>query len=344
MSQERHEPSAPLIAIVNSSSFGKIFTEHLEQVQALGRVKHVDVDANANTADLLPHLTGVDAIIAGVNPQFAGDLLEQLPNLKIIARHGIGYNNVDFMKARDLGIAVTNVEGIIERNAVAEHAVALLLSAARQIPQANQAVRENRWADRARFTGPELSGCNVGVIGIGNIGSRFAEIMATGFGCPILAYDPQPAAAYEHIPGLTMTDLDSLLRESDVISLHASLNPTSRHMLGEREFNLVKPGLILVNTARGEIVQDRVLKDVLDQGRIATYATDVVEGEPVDNTWPLLQSERVIAVPHLGGYGDHSMRGMGETCVEAVTSVLRDAKLPRHMLVPELKALTGVRR
>jgi len=333
----------PRIAIVNSSSFGKIFKEHLAQVQKLGEVTHVDVSAAATTAELLPHLQDVDAIIAGVNPQFAGDLLEQLPRLKIIARHGIGYNNVDFLKARALGIAVTNVEGIIERNAVAEHAVALLLAAARQIPQGNQAVRESRWADRARFTGPELSGCTIGIIGIGNIGSRFAEIMATGFGCPILACDPHPAAAYDHIPGLTLTDLDTVLREADALSLHASLNPTSRHMLGEREFQLVKPGLILVNTARGEIIQDRVLLEFLNQGRIAAYATDVVEGEPVDNSWPLLQSERVIAVPHLGGYGDRSMRGMGETCVYAVTSVLRDGSLPVDMLVPELKNLKEVR-
>lgn len=335
--------SKPKIAIVNSSSFGRIFTEHLDQVNALGDVTRVNVDALAPTADLLPHLTDVDAIIAGVNPQFAGDLLEQLPKLKIIARHGIGYNNVDFMKALELGIAVTNVEGIIEQNAVAEHAVALLLSATRKIPQGNQAVRESRWADRAKFTGPELSGCNVGVIGIGNIGSRFAEIMATGFGCPILACDPSPAAPYDHIPGLKRVDLQTVLRESDVISIHADLNPTSRHMLGEKEFAMVKPSLILVNTARGDIVQDRVLLEFLNQGKIAAYATDVVEGEPVDNSWPLLQSDRVIAVPHLGGYGDRSMRGMGETCVEAVKSVLQENKIPSQMLVPELQAITEVR-
>lgn len=326
----------PVVAIVNSSSFGRVFASHLDDLAAFATVKRIEVPIDIPIPELQEALSDVAGIIASTNPDFPADLLKKLPKLKIIARHGIGYNNVDVTAAQKLGIAVTNVHGPIERNSVAEHAVALLMAAARHIPQANNAVRADHWDWRARYTGPEISGKTLGLIGHGNIGSRFAEIMSRGFGCPILAYDPNPTIPWPEDGSVIATDLDEILAQSDAISLHAALTPESKYLLNRERLTKVKPGTILVNTARGALVEPEALADCLDEGIISSYAADVVEGEPVGSDYSLLRSDRVIIVPHLGGYGDASVKGMGDTCVQAIAKVLRDHEVPTERLVPGL--------
>ncbi|MEP6949332.1 MAG: NAD(P)-dependent oxidoreductase, partial [Ginsengibacter sp.] len=170
----------PLISIVNSSTFGKHFKEHISTLEKFADIQHVTVPANIDADALAEKIKNSDGIIASVTPRFPRKTLEQCTKLRLLARHGIGCDNVDLVAATELGIQVSRVKGIVEREAVAEYAVALLLAASRLIPHGSQAVKNSDWASRSRMVGMELKGKTIGIIGLGNIGSRSAEILSNG--------------------------------------------------------------------------------------------------------------------------------------------------------------------
>ncbi len=324
------------LAIVNSSSFGQVFPEHLMALREFAEVEVLKVSKEITTSEFQPLLSKFDGIIASTNPDYPADLLKQLPKLKIIARHGIGFNNIDIPTAQLEGIIVTKVAGPIERNSVAEHAVGLLMSAARWIPQGDLATHQNNWAKRANYIGTEITGKTIGIIGLGNIGTRTAEILKRGFDAKILVYDPNLSAREIEGFGYQVSTLENLFQRSDFISLHCSHNDKTHHLINEKSCALMKPGVIISNAARGELVEDQAIIKYLKNGRIKVYATDVVEGEPIDSSHPLLSLDNVIVTPHLGGYSDQSSKGMGETMVNNLRAVFVEKRVPRESFVPGL--------
>ena len=180
----------PLISIVNSSTFGKHFKEHITTLEEFADIQHVTVPADIEADALAEKIKNSDGIIASVTPRFPRKTLEQCIKLRLLARHGIGCDNVDLVAATELGIQVSRVKGIVEREAVAEYAVALLLAASRLVPHVSQAVKNSEWASRSSMVGMELKGKTIGIIGLGNIGSRSAEILSNGFNANIIAADP----------------------------------------------------------------------------------------------------------------------------------------------------------
>src|SRR5690606_35608676 len=180
----------PIISIVNSSTFGKHFAEHMGTLEALADIRHVTVPADIDADALAALLKDTDGIIPSVTPKFPRRTLEQLDKLVLLVRHGIGCDNVDLAAATELGIPVSRVKGIVEKEAVAEYAVSILLTAARKIAQGSQAVKNSAWATRSGMVGLELKGKTMGIIGLGNIGSRSAEILSKGFGANVVASDP----------------------------------------------------------------------------------------------------------------------------------------------------------
>jgi len=321
----------PRICILNSSSFGRHHADHISELEKFADVFRLDVEAAIGGGELAEKMGEVDGIIASVTPRMGADFLRRQPRLCLIARHGIGCDNVDLSTATELGIPVTNVEGIVEKESVAELAVALAMAVARHVVAGAESVKAGRWAERSRYIGPEFRGKTVGIIGLGNIGSRVAEILARGFACDVLAYDPLISEKDFSERFARRCDLEELLRRCDYVFLHCPLTESSRRMLNSTRLGMMKKGAILVNTCRGELVDEDALVDCLTSGHLRGYGTDVVEGEPIDGNHRLLRTPGVVVLPHLGGYSLESLRGMGDTMVRDCVSVFVERVPPKRV-------------
>jgi phosphoglycerate dehydrogenase-like enzyme len=325
-----------LISIVNSSTFGKHFIEHISTLEKFAEIRHVTVPADIDGDALAEKIKDSDGIIASVTPKFPRKTLEQCTKLKLLVRHGIGCDNVDLVAATELGIPVSRVQGIVEREAVAEYAVSLLMAASRLIPQGSQAVKNSAWASRSKMVGMEIMGKTIGIIGLGNIGSRSAEILSNGFKANIIASDPYISKERFGQFNATEVSLQELIQRSDAILFHCPLTQETKRMLGQVEFAAMKKGAVLVNTCRGELIDEDALYKALQNGPIGAYATDVVEGEPIDGNHRLAKLDNALITPHLGGYSWESLNGMGQTCVDDMVAVFENNGLPGELANPEV--------
>lgn len=315
--------SRPLISIVNSSTFGRHFKEHISALKSFADVQHITVPADIEAYSLAEKIRSSDGIIASVTPRFTRQTLEQCNKLILLARHGIGCDNVDLDAATEFGIMVSRVKGVVEREAVAEYAISLLLAASRMVPHGYLAVKDSRWAERFRMIGMELIGKTIGIIGLGNIGSRSAEILSKGFKANVIAVDPYIGKNKFRQYEVTEVSLGELIINSDAILLHCPLTPETKRMLGAEEFSAMKKNTVLVNTCRGELLEEDALFNALESKSIGAYATDVIEGEPIDGNHRLARLSNVIITPHLGGYSWESLHGMGQTCVDDMISIFQ---------------------
>ncbi len=325
-----------LVAVVNSSSFGRVFPEHGKRLNRLGRIRRVTTDPRDHGASLARKTKGAVAIVASVSPVFDAEFFDRSPGLRLLARHGIGVNNVDLAAATKHGVIVTKVPGIVEREAMAEHAVGLILAVLRKFKPADLAVSRGRWADRPAFVGRELKGRTVGLVGFGNIGRRTGEILSQGFGARVLACDPNLSAASIKKSGAIRVPLARLIASSDVISLHCPLTPATRGMIGRGALNRIRPGTVLVNTARGELVDERRVAGALRSGRLAGLGTDVVAREPAGRSHPFTRTPNTLLVPHIGAYTEESLQGMGEKMLRDLEDVLVRRRRPGEVANPEV--------
>src|SRR5690554_1313007 len=313
------------IAIVNSSSFGKHFPKHIETLKSIGAVDFFKYEPNEKSEVLINDLKDYDYIISSVTPNFRRDFFENTPKLKLISRHGIGYNNIDVQAATDHNVYVTKVDAIVEQDAVAENAIALIMALSRSIVNAAQAAIEGEWGRRAEFMGFQFRNKTAGVIGVGNIGSRVAEIFRDGFKMKVYAYDPYLSEAQKNaLPGIVFTDLETVVSNADFLSLNAFLDNESYHILDEALLKTMKPTSLIVNTARGALVDDRAIIKAIQTGTVAGYAADVVENEPIDANHYLLQDHRILITPHTSAYTWECLEGMGDKCVDDVLKVHRN--------------------
>jgi D-3-phosphoglycerate dehydrogenase len=250
----------------------------------------------ADRAALLPAIADADAVIVRSATLIDSEALAAATRLKVVARAGVGLDNVDVPAATAKGVLVVNAptSNIVS---AAEHAVALLLAVARRVPQAAASLRAGEWK-RSRFTGVEVTDKTVGVVGLGRIGVLFAQRMSA-FGTRLLAYDPYVPAARAAQIGVRLVALDELLRESDFISIHLPKTPETVGLIGERELALCKPGAIIINAARGGLLDEHALAQALKEGRIGGAGLDVYATEPCTDS-PLFGYDTVVATPHLG--------------------------------------------
>lgn len=311
------------IAIVNSSSFGRTFPEHIERLKKLGEVERFEVPQDMGGKELADKLMGYSIIIASVTALYNKEFFEHKDETFLITRHGIGYNNIDVDAATAKGTIITKVPALVEREAVAENAVALLMDVIRRVRPASLAAKEGRWNERAKFIGYEVKDKVVGVIGLGNIGSRVGEILKNGFNARLIAHDPMQSDEEIRSRGAEPVSLEELLKTADIISLNAFVNTESYHMLSDKQFSLMKKGIFIVNTARGALMDEEALIKALDEGIIGGLGLDVIEGEPIDETHPLLAYENVIITPHTSAYTYECLKGMGDKVVDDVEKVLR---------------------
>lgn len=323
------------IAIVNSSSFGRYFPEHIDRLRIYGEVKRFDVPNDTSGKELAKLLQGYQIIIASVTPKYDREFFENKDRTLLITRHGIGYNNIDVAAATEKGTVVTRVLGEAEREAVAELSVALLLDVMRHIRNSSQRVQEGKWNERAKFMGWEVKGKTVGIIGFGNIGSRVGEILKEGFQANIIAYDPYIPAEEVKSKGAEPVSIDELVERADIISINAALSSGNYHMLSHKEFEKMKERVFIVNTSRGEIIDLEALMEALEKGRVAGVGFDVIEGEPIDANHPILKFPNVVVTPHIGAYTYEASRKMGEKVINDIEKIIKGER-PEGVVNPEV--------
>jgi len=321
------------IAIVNSKSFGR-YSSAIEELQKIGEVSRISIPKDAPGEELAARLEGFHFVVASVTPYYDRTFFERNKSVVMIARHGIGLDNIDLEAAKEHGVTIARVPGSIERDAVAEHTINLMLLALRSVHQAIDAVKKGEWHARSKFVGRQLSSCTVGVIGFGNIGSRVAEILIKGFGSKVLAYDPYVPPEVIKSIGAIPTSLEELLSNSDIITIHAKLTKESYHMIDEQAFQKMKNGVVIVNTSRGELVSVQALLKALENGKVSAAALDVIEGEPIDESHPLLKFENIIITPHIVAYTYEALKGMDEFVVKAIANYLEGKTLEEYAIIP----------
>jgi D-3-phosphoglycerate dehydrogenase len=235
-------------------------------------------------------------IIRGKTKLDAGWIQKLIPRLRVIGRAGVGVDNIDLSAAKELGVTVVNSPASTTV-AVAEHTLGLMLSLARGIPQADRSMHQGQWP-KGKMAGSELFGKTLGIIGFGRIGSAVAE-RAHAFGMRILACDPYIRACQEKQAGVTLVDLAPLLQDSDFVSLHVPLKPDTYRLISTDELGRMKPSAYLINTARGDVLDEVALLSALEAGRLAGAALDVFSHEP-PGAGSIAQHPKVICTPHLG--------------------------------------------
>jgi D-3-phosphoglycerate dehydrogenase len=272
--------------------------EGLALLQADPRI-HLEVRLGLDREALLACVGEYDAIITRSGTTVDKALLDAATNLKIVARAGVGIDNVDVDYASSKGVIVVNAP-FGNTNSAAEHTLALLLSACRHIPAANASLKAGEWK-RAKFTGVELKGKTAGVIGLGKVGGRVA-MRLKAFECEVLGCDPYISAKRAQDLGVRLVDLDELCRLCDIITVHTPLNDETRGMIGGAQLARMKAGVILLNVARGGILDEALLLAALQSGKVALAAVDVWSEEPpaTETLRQLIAQERLVVTPHLG--------------------------------------------
>ena len=298
-----------------------------------------EILAGAGRVEVVPDLatfepssyTGVRAIVTRGRGQVTAELMAAFPDLAVVARCGAGLDNVDTDAAAESGIVVVHAPGLTTA-AVAEQAVLLMLAVGRRLVIADQAVKAGNWSVREGFTGAEMRGKRLGIIGFGAIGSRIAELGAA-FGMDVVCTTRRTEGV--DVPRL---ELDELLRTADVVQICVPLTEATESLLGAEQFTLMRPSSILINTARGPIVDHEALADALEGQQLAGYGADVWDPEPPSTGDRVLAHPTTIVTPHVAGLTDVTYREICVRPARAVAQIVNGAEPDR---VLRLRALTS---
>lgn len=287
----------------------------------------------SNPREYTHHLADCDALIVRSAVKVTADILSQAPKLRVIGRAGVGVDNIDLAAATAAGVLVMNTPG---GNAVsvAEHTIALMLSLARSIPQASASTKAGKW-EKKRFMGTELRGKTLGIVGLGSVGRQVAR-RARAFEMRVVAFDPFVSSQTAQASEVELVDLTTLYSESDYITLHTALTPQSKQMLSSEAFDEMKPGVRIVNCARGELIDEAALSDAIESGRVAGAALDVFENEPPDPGNALLYMDNFIATPHIGGSTEEAQEIVAVRIAEQMVDYFRNGVALNAVNMPAL--------
>jgi len=286
---------------------------------------------------LLREAAAADGLLTLLTDRIDAALLDAAPRLRVVSNMAVGYDNIDVAEATRRAILVTNTPGILTET-TADFAFALLMAAARRVVEADRYTRQGRWKTWGPqvLLGQDVHGACLGIVGLGAIGLEVAK-RARGFDMRILYHDHRRRLREERRYGLTYTELDQLLREADFVSLHVPLTSETRHLIGERELSLMRPTAILVNTARGPIVDQGTLYRFLKEKRITAAALDVTEVEPIPPDDPLLTLDNVIIAPHIASGSVATRTRMAAVAADNLLAALRGDEPPNCVNRPALR-------
>jgi D-3-phosphoglycerate dehydrogenase len=305
-------------------TFVVVVADRIDQdgVDLFGTGGEFEVVSTADHPERLPEeLPRAAALVVRSSTQVTADIIATARNLKVIARAGMGVDNIDVAAATRAGIAVLNTPGANTISA-AEHTLALLLALLRNVPRAMSSLERGEW-DRKRFGGTELYGKTLSALGLGRIG-RHVVRLAQAFGVRVLAHDPYLSSALASELQVTLVSLEDALRHADVVTLHMPLTDDTRHIMNAAGFALMKPTAVLVNTARGGLIDHAALVAALDAGQLAGAALDVFEAEPLDPRSPLRTSEKVVLTPHLAASTAEAQKRVALEVCESVKRALAE--------------------
>lgn len=290
------------------------------------------VEADPKTYE--KHLADSEALLVRSAVKVTPEVLAKAPKLRVIGRAGVGVDNVDLPAATEAGVLVMNTPG---GNAVsvAEHTLALMLSMARSVPQASASTKSGKW-EKKKFLGNELRGKTLGIVGLGSIGREVVK-RARPFEMRIVGHDPYVSSQTAHDLGIELMSLSELYKNSDYITLHVSLTPETEHMLNAEAIAQMKPGVRIVNCARGELIDGAALQSAIETGAVAGAALDVFEKEPPGES-PLLQLDAVVATPHIAGSTEEAQEIVGIRIVEQLVEYLKTGVALNAVNMPALTA------
>ena len=289
-----------------------------EGIKKLREFGDVDVEPDLNKEDLAACIADYDALVIRSGTTVTKEIIDAGKRLKVIGRAGVGVDNIDVERATEKGILVVNSPDANTISA-AEHTFAMLLSISRDIPAANVSLKSGKW-ERKKHMGVEVNGKVLGTIGMGRVGSEVAK-RAKGFGMRVVAYDPFISQDKAKELGITLLGFKEVLATADFITLHTPLTKDTHHMIGKREFELMKDGVRVINCARGGILDEDALKEAIKAGKVAGAALDVFEHEPPNND-DLLELEEVIVTPHLGASTTEAQRAAAVVIADEVIGAL----------------------
>ncbi|HEV2782879.1 MAG TPA: phosphoglycerate dehydrogenase [Actinophytocola sp.] len=310
------KPSKPVVLIAEklAPSTLEVFGDEVE-------IRHVD---GTDRPALLAAVAEADALLVRSATKVDAEVLAAAPRLKVVARAGVGLDNVEVPPATERGVLVVNAptSNIVS---AAEHAVALLLAVARRVPAADSSLRGGEWK-RSSFSGVELNGKTVGVVGLGKIGQLFAQRMAA-FGTELIAYDPYVSPARAAQLGIELVSLDELLSRADIISVHLPKTPETKGLIGADALAKTKPGVLIVNAARGGLVDEDALASAVRSGHVGGAGVDVFAEEPTTSS-PLFELPNVVVTPHLGASTAEAQDRAGTDVARSVLLALRGDFVP----------------
>jgi len=303
-------------------------------LEEIAEVKIGELGVVYTESQLIKEITDVDALIITSQHQVSRKVIEAARKLKVIVKYGSkpGIDNVNLDAATEKGIVVCYTP-YANSDSVAEHTIALTLALLKKLDTMSFRLRQGKWRDKS-LLGYELLGKTVGIIGLGSVGCKVAEKIR-GFGVKLTAYDPYVSKETAKRVGVRLVDLETLLKESDILTIHAALTERTVHLIGEKELKLVKKSAFIINTARGAIIDEKALIKALKEGWIAGAALDVFEEEPPKPDNPLLKMDNVLVTPHFASCTYEAYQREAFMAAEEVLRVLQGMK-PNFVVNPEV--------
>lgn len=317
--------------LILSSSFGKYSDHIINKLKDKIDLEYSNPGWEPSENNLIQAFSEYDGVVLGTQ-KISRNVIEMSKRLKIIARHGVGIDNIDVKAATDKGIVVTYT-GSVNAESVAELTLCLMLNLLRKVPRAYISLLEGKW-EREMFIGRELMGKVVGLIGFGAIGRSMAKLLK-GFNVTIYAYDPYVSLSDFKEYGVRRSSLEELLSKSDIVSIHAALTDETKGMIGRKEISMMKDGSYLVNTARAAIVDSKALYDALKEGKLRGAATDVYDIEPPKERIKFLDLDNFVGTPHIAAYTEESLTRMDEKNAEDLL-LFFSGKRPKNIVNPEV--------
>ena len=315
----------------------QLFDEAIEILE-----EHADVEVYEGVDDAIPRelllekVADVEGLLPLLTERIDAEVMDAAEGLKVISNYAVGYNNIDVAAATERGIYVTNTPGILT-DTTADAAFALLMAAARRIPEADRHIRARGWIHAwgpRMFIGTDVHGKTLGILGMGRIGSAIAK-RAKGFDMKVIYHDIYRREDLEEELGIAYKSREEVLREADFVSLHVPLTPETHHMIGAGELAAMKETAILINTSRGPVVDEEALYEALRDGAIAGAGLDVFEVEPINPGSPLLDLDNIVLTPHLASGSVETRTKMAVTAATNLVSVLQ-GKEPPNLVNPEV--------
>lgn len=320
----------------------KLFMTRKIPERGLKKIKeHFEVDLWPEEAPppkevIIERVKDVDALVPLLTDPIDAEVMDSAPKLRIISQYAVGYDNIDVNAATKRGIYVTNTPGVLTET-VADFTMALMMAIARRVVEADKYIRQGKWKvgwHPLYFLGTDLYGATLGIVGLGRIGSAVAR-RAKGFDMKILYYDVVRREDLEKELGAKFVDLDTLLKESDFVTLHVPLTPKTKDLIGERELKLMKPTAYLINTSRGKVIDEKALIKALKEGWIAGAALDVFYQEPTPPDNPLLELDNVVVAPHIASASLETRSRMAEIVAENLIA-FKEGKKPPTLVNPDV--------